>query len=83
MLDADKTHIRYISRLMCVAPLSKPLDHWNGPVSRALLMFNSLVMEVSRNLRNLVEMVVLAMCAHGDVDRMYFKTYDWTKIGMM
>lgn len=46
-------------------------------------MFNSMVMEVSRNLRNLVEMVVLAMCVHGDVDRMYFKTYDWTKIGMM
>ena len=82
ILDADKRHIQYISRVMCAAPLSKSPDKWNGPVSRSLLAFNSMVMEVSRNLRNLVEMVLLAMCTHGDVERLGYTPNDFTNVAM-
>ena len=60
-----------------------PIIQWRGPVSQAYLAFNSMVMEVSKNLRNLVEMVVLAMCVHGDVDRVGRDTFEWTKLGLM
>jgi len=52
-------------------------------VSKAYLAFNSMVMEVSRNMRNLVEMVVLAMSVHGDVDRIGRDVFEWTLLGMM
>lgn len=52
-------------------------------MSKAFLAFNSMVTEVSRNLRNLVEMVVLAMCVHGDVDRFSRTTIEWTQLGLM
>lgn len=67
---------------MCAAPLSETPERWNGPVSRALLAFNSMVTEVSNNLRNLVEMVVLAMCAHGDTDRLILDPKSWTQLGL-
>ena len=82
ILDEDKRHIRYISRVMCAAPLSESLERWKGPVSRALLAFNSMVTEVSNNLRNLVEMVLLAMCAHGDTDRLILDTKSWTQLSL-
>ena len=81
-LDADKRHIRYISRVMCTASLHVAPHHWNGPVSRSLLAFNSMVVEVSNNMRNLVEMVVLAMLIHGDADRLAFSPVDYTTIGL-
>ena len=52
-------------------------------MSKAYLAFNSMVMEVSRNMRNLVEMVVLAMSVHGDVDRIGRDVFEWTLLGMM
>jgi len=82
-LDADKKHVRYICRVACLASLSKSPFPWKGPVSKSLLAFNSIVMEVSRNLRNLMEMTLLAMCAHGDAERMSRHGNDWTKLGMM
>lgn len=42
-----------------------------------------MVMEVSHNLRNLFEMTVLAMCVHGEVDRVDRKASEWTKLGLM
>lgn len=42
-----------------------------------------MVMEMSKNLRNLVEMVVLAMCCHGEVAREDRKTTEWTTLGLM
>jgi hypothetical protein len=41
-----------------------------------------MVMEVQRNLRNLVEMMTLAMCVHGEVDRPSKKAEDWTDLGL-
>ena len=38
--------------------------------------------EVQHNLRNLLEMMVLAMCVHGDVDRLAKKSLEWTTLGM-
>jgi hypothetical protein len=82
-IDVEKNHIRFICRLACLASLAKPPYPWKGPVSLAYLAFNSMVMEVARNLRNLVEMVVLAMCVHGDVERFERPTFEWTKLGLM
>lgn len=56
---------------------------WEGPVSKAYLAFNSMVMEFSRNMRNLVEMVVLAMSVQGDVTRNGREVFEWTQLGMM
>ena len=58
-------------------------DRWEGPVSKAYLAFNSIVMEFSRNMRNLVEMVVLAMSVYGDVTRIGREVFEWTQLGMM
>jgi hypothetical protein len=82
-VDVEKAHIRFICMIACLASLTVTPSPWLGPVSQAFLAFNSMVMEVSRNLRNLVEMTVLAMCVHGDVDRVSRKALDWTKLGMM
>ena len=82
-VDADKKHIRFICRVACLASVEKAPDIWQGPVSKTLLAFNSMVMEVQRNLRNLYEMVVLAMCIHGDVERLGRGAYDWSRLGMM
>lgn len=82
-VDADKKHIRFICRVACLASLAEPPTQWKGPVSKAFLVSNSMVAEVSKNLRNLVEMVVLAMCIHGDVDRLGRHTFEWSKIGLM
>jgi hypothetical protein len=42
-----------------------------------------MVMEFSRNMRNLVEMVVLAMSVQGDVVRIGREVFEWTQLGMM
>jgi len=68
---------------MCSANLTHTPSPWNGPVSKALLAFHSMAVEVRRNLRNVFEMMVLAMCAHGDVDRFSRKALDWTRLGLM
>ena len=41
-----------------------------------------MVVEVSNNMRNLVEMVVLAMLIHGDAERLAFSPVDYTTIGL-
>lgn len=84
-LDDDKKHIRYICRVACMTELTTTPYPWEGPVSKAFLAFNSMVMEVSRNLRNLIEMVLLGMCVHGDVDRTQkaVPTMEWTRRGLM
>jgi len=82
-VDDDKKHIQYICRVMCCANLSETPSPWKGPVSRSFLAFNSMATEVQRNIRNLLEMTLLAMCVHGDVDRLTKKTYDWTRLGLM
>ena len=79
----DRKHIRFISRLASTASFETPIESWKGPISLALLAFNSMVMEVSNNLRNLVEMVVLAMCVHGDVERFDRGSAEWTRLGLM
>jgi Temperature dependent protein affecting M2 dsRNA replication len=83
IVDEDKRHVRYICRLACTTSVKTSPTVWRAPVSHAYLAFNSMVMEFSRNMRNLVEMVVLAMCVHGDVDRIGRDTFEWTKLGLM
>jgi|SRR5271154_3285416 len=69
VVDDDKKHIRYICRLACVTKMKNPPVPWDGPVSRSYLVFNSMVMEVSKNLHNLLEMMILALICGKDVKR--------------
>ena len=81
-LDEERGHIRLLCRVACLTTLKKSTTTWKGPVSKSLLAYNSMVTEVQRNVRNLIEMVVLSMCAHGDVDRLHKRPHEWTSIGM-
>ena len=81
-LDEERNHIRLLSRVASLTTLTKTPYPWKGPVSKALLAYNSMVTEVQRNIRNLIEMVLLSMCAHGDVNRLSKKPHEWTAFGM-
>jgi Temperature dependent protein affecting M2 dsRNA replication len=83
IVDMDKKHVRFITRLACTASFATPIQSWKGPISLSLLAFNSMVMEVSSNIRNLIEMMTLAMCVHGEVDRFGRGSTEWTKLGLM
>jgi len=53
---------------------------WDGPVSKAYLAFNSMVSEVRRNLRNLLEMMIMAMLCGQDIWRYGRKSDYWISL---
>ena len=82
MVDAERKHIRYISRVACLTSMTKTPFPWEGPVSKEFLAFNSMVLEYQSNLRDLIEMVLLALFVHGDAEREKRANSEYSKIAM-
>jgi hypothetical protein len=80
--DDEKKQIRYICRVACLANLAAPPVQWQGPLSKIFLASTCHIMELSRNLRNLIEMIALSMCINGEAERHQFKALEWSKIGL-
>ena len=82
IVDLERKHIRYVCRVACLTSLTQTPFPWEGPVSKEFLAFNSMVSEYQSNLRDLIEMVLLAMFVHGDVEREKRSNSEYSKLGM-
>jgi len=82
IVDLERKHIRYICRVACLTSLTKTPFPWEGPVSKEFLAFNSMVLEYQSNLRDLLEMVLLALFVHGDAEREKRSNAEYSKIAM-
>ena len=51
-------------------------------MSKEFLAFNSVVLEYQTNLRDLLEMVLLAMFVHGDAEREKRSNSEYSRIAM-
>ncbi|KAH8144938.1 uncharacterized protein LAJ45_11059 [Morchella importuna] len=77
--DEDKTHTTLISRVASIVPINHKSIGYTGPLSRNLLGFNSFIRTLTRNLRNMVEMVLVSLLMNGDAER---DRGDLTELGL-
>ncbi|TIA87371.1 hypothetical protein E3P99_03205 [Wallemia hederae] len=57
--DNQKRSMLLIFRTLSIIPLQFKAEHWSGPLSRELLVFNSFHKTLSRSLRTLVESITM------------------------
>ncbi|TIA79654.1 hypothetical protein E3P98_03159 [Wallemia ichthyophaga] len=57
--EDDKRSMLLIYRTLSIVPLHFKAEHWSGPLSRELLIFNSFHKSLSRSLRTLVESITI------------------------
>ncbi|KAJ6261863.1 hypothetical protein Dda_2662 [Drechslerella dactyloides] len=67
--DTDKRYCSLISRVASLGKLRHNDIGYTGPLSRTLLTFNSMVRAMSKNLENLMQMVLTSLLMNGDADR--------------
>ena len=68
-VDIDKRNCMLVSRLACLGKLRHEPSAWSGPLSRHLLAYQSVISNVHKSLRDLLEMILTAMLLEGSVDR--------------
>ena len=68
-LDIDKRNCMLVSRLACLGKFRHEPKGWSGPLSRHLLAYQSIISNVHKSLRDLLEMLLAAMLLEGLVDR--------------
>ena len=68
-----------VSRLACLGKLHHEPKSWSGPLSRHLLAYQSIVSNLRKSLRDLIEMTLAAMFLEGSVDR---DRSDWMDISL-
>ncbi|KAF3930657.1 hypothetical protein ABW19_dt0206960 [Dactylella cylindrospora] len=78
--ESDKKNCSLISRVASLGKLRHKSIGYTGPLSRTLLAFISVVQLLSRNIENLMEMVLASLLMHGDADREDRK--DWADLGL-
>jgi len=67
--ENEKRSMLLIMRVLSIVPLSFKAQPWSAPLSRELLVFNSFLRSLSRNLRVLLEITSLNMLLRGDARR--------------
>ncbi|KAK6350034.1 hypothetical protein TWF696_006283 [Orbilia brochopaga] len=77
--ETDKRYCSLISRVASLGKLRHNDIGYTGPLSRTLLTFNSMIRTMSKNLENLMQMVLMSLLMNGDADR--DDRSDWYDIG--
>ncbi|KAK6363233.1 hypothetical protein TWF730_000676 [Orbilia blumenaviensis] len=78
--DSDRRYCSLISRVASLGKLRHNSIGYTGPLSRTLLTYNSIIRLMSKNLENLMQMVLTSLLMNGDADRN--DRTDWKQIGL-
>jgi hypothetical protein len=77
--EAVKRNTMLVARVACLGKLSHKEIGYTGPLSRNFLGFHSMVTAVRSMLRDLTEVCLVTLLAHGDATR---KRDDYTDLGL-
>lgn len=74
--DDERKNILLITRAVSLVSMNFKGVPWTGPVSRELLTFNDIAKGLTRSLRNLCEMVILAVYLSGGMDKEHLDLHE-------
>ena len=68
-LENDKASTMMMSRVACFGKICHNSKTYSGTLSRHLLAYQSMISNVQASLRDLIEMILVAMFLEGSIDR--------------
>ncbi len=78
-LENDKASTMMVSRVACFGKTRHNPKTYSGTLSRHLLAYQSMISNVQASLRDLIEMILVAMFLEGSIDR---DRDDWMKLSL-
>ena len=78
-LENDKASTMMVSRVACFGKIRHNTKTYSGTLSRHLLAYQSMISNVQASLRDLIEMILVAMFLEGSIDR---ERDDWMDLSL-